>query len=108
MAKSALNAAQQRIMTRKRLITIVGLTLAVVAFILFSNYGVVTRLTLISETSELEGHVNDLRSTSDSLRQQIKILESDSTEIERLARERYGYVRPNEEVFIISRDTATP
>lgn len=108
MAKAALNAAQQRIMTRKRLITIVGLTLAVLAFILFSNYGVVTRLSLMSETSELEGHVNELRSTSDSLRRQIKILESDSTEIERLARERYGYVRPNEEVFIISRDTATP
>ena len=108
MAKAALNAAQQRIMTRKRLITIVGLTLAVLAFILFSNYGVVTRLSLMSETSELEGHVNELRSTSDSLRRQIRILESDSTEIERLARERYGYVRPNEEVFIISRDTATP
>ncbi|MEN9281124.1 MAG: Septum formation initiator [Bacteroidota bacterium] len=108
MAKAALNAAQQRIMTRKRLITIVGLTLAVLAFILFSNYGVVTRLSLMSETSDLEGHVNELRSTSDSLRRQIRILESDSTEIERLARERYGYVRPNEEVFIISRDTATP
>ena len=108
MAKAALNAAQQRIMTRKRLITIVGLTLAVLAFILFSNYGVVTRVSLMSETSDLEGHVNELRSTSDSLRRQIRILESDSTEIERLARERYGYVRPNEEVFIISRDTATP
>jgi cell division protein FtsB len=49
-----------------------------------------------------------LKATSDSLRRQVRILETDSTEIERLARERYGYIRPNEEVFIINRDTGAP
>lgn len=42
-----------------------------------------------------------LLGTEDSLRSVIKSLESDTTIIERLARERYGYVRPGEQVFII-------
>ncbi|HBB25203.1 MAG TPA: hypothetical protein DCZ59_02945 [Bacteroidetes bacterium] len=110
MAKttSKANTLQKSLMTRKRLITIVLLSAGVLAFALFSNYGLLTRLTLMSETQELEGHLGVLRTTSDSLRRQIRILETDSTEIERLARERYGYIRPNEEVFIINRDSATP
>ena len=110
MAKttSKANTLQKSLMTRKRLITIVLLSAGVLAFALFSNYGLLTRLTLMAETQELEGHLGVLRTTSDSLRRQIRILETDSTEIERLARERYGYIRPNEEVFIINRDSATP
>jgi cell division protein FtsB len=46
------------------------------------------------------------RSVSDSLRSVIRILETDTTEIERLARERYGYVREGEEVFVIKTDSA--
>lgn len=108
MAKTTANTIQQRVMTRKRLITASVLTAAVLAFALFSNYGLLTRLTLVSETQELEQNLNLLRITSDSLRRQIRILETDSTEIERLARERYGYIRPNEEVFIINRDSTPP
>jgi cell division protein FtsB len=46
-----------------------------------------------------------MRRVEDSLRAAIRHLETDTTEIERLARERYGYVREGEEVFIIKRDT---
>jgi cell division protein FtsB len=106
--RTTANTLQKSLMTRKRLITIILLSAGVLAFSLFSNYGLLTRLTLISETQQLEGHLGQLRATSDSLRRQIRTLETDSTEIERLARERYGYIRPNEEVFIINRDSATP
>lgn len=108
MAKAAPNVEIKRGMTRQRLFTITGLTLVVVAFVLFSNYGIVTRLSLMSEADQLEQTMTALKATSDSLRRQVRILESDSTEIERLARERYGYIRPNEEVFIINHDTAAP
>ena len=108
MAKSAPNVEIKRGMTRQRLFTIAGLTLVVVVFVLFSNYGIITRLSLMSETAQLEQTMTTLKATSDSLRRQVRILESDSTEIERLARERYGYIRPNEEVFIINHDTAAP
>jgi cell division protein FtsB len=108
MAKATPNVEIKRGMTRKRLFTIAGLTLVVVVFVLFSNYGVITRLSLMSETEQLEQTMATLKTTSDSLRRQVRILETDSTEIERLARERYGYIRPNEEVFIINRDTGAP
>jgi cell division protein FtsB len=108
MAKATPNVEIKRGMTRKRLFTIAGLTLVVVVFVLFSNYGVITRLSLMSETEQLEQTMTTLKATSDSLRRQVRILETDSTEIERLARERYGYIRPNEEVFIINRDTGAP
>jgi cell division protein FtsB len=103
MAKATPNVEIKRGMTRKRLFTIAGLTLVVIVFVLFSNYGVITRLSLM-----LEQTMTTLKATSDSLRRQVRILETDSTEIERLARERYGYIRPNEEVFIINRDTGAP
>ena len=74
-------------MTRKRLLVIAALTSLVLAFIFFSNYGVITRLSLIAETSELEQHFVMLQKTADSLRREKHILETDSTEIERLARE---------------------
>jgi cell division protein FtsB len=108
MAKATPNVEIKRGMTRKRLFTIAGLTLVVIVFVLFSNYGVITRLSLMSETEQLEQTMATLKTTSDSLRRQVRILETDSTEIERLARERYGYIRPNEEVFIINRDTGAP
>jgi cell division protein FtsB len=108
MAKATPNVEIKRGMTRQRLFTIAGLTLVVIVFVLFSNYGVITRLSLMSETEQLEQTMTTLKATSDSLRRQVRILETDSTEIERLARERYGYIRPNEEVFIINRDTGAP
>jgi cell division protein FtsB len=108
MAKSSVNTIQKRVMTQKRLITIIALTTAVLAFALFSNYGLLTRMTLMSETETLQMQFDVLRNTSDSLRRHIRILETDRNEIERLARERYGYVRPDEEVFIINRDSTKP
>ncbi|MCU0331162.1 MAG: septum formation initiator family protein [Candidatus Kapabacteria bacterium] len=100
MARSTA-AAEQRRITRKRLIVIGALTGIVALFVLFSPYGVVTRLSLVGTASDLREDVVRLRSTEDSLRTAIKRLHSDTTEIERLAREQYGYVRPGEDVFIV-------
>ncbi len=105
MAKNTVLQEKKRVMTRKRLVIIGGMTLAVVAFVLFSPYGVMTRLQLNGEASDLRGTVEAMRGVEDSLRSTVKRLETDSTEIERLARERYGFVRPGEEVFIIKRDS---
>jgi cell division protein FtsB len=105
MAQKPAVQAQKRVMTRKRLLIVAGMTLAVVVFILFSPYGVMTRFGLSREASSLQGDVDEMRRVEDSLRASIRHLEHDSTEIERLARERYGYIREGEEVFIIKRDT---
>jgi len=106
MAKNPELLVQKRVMTRKRIYIIGGMTFIVVAFILFSPYGVITRLNLAGEIVDLEKTSTRMRATEDSLRKTVVRLQTDSTEIERLARERYGYVRPGELVFIIKRDTA--
>jgi cell division protein FtsB len=105
MAKNTVLQEKKRVMTRKRLVIIGGMTLAVIAFVLFSPYGVMTRVRLSSDASDLHSTVDAMRAVEDSLRKAVRRLETDSTEIERLARERYGFVRPGEEVFIIKRDS---
>lgn len=97
-------ASERRGMTRRTLLIIGVLTAAIVAFVLFSTYGVITRIQMTAEGSALEVEINELRKTEDSLRAVIKTLEHDTLAIERLARERYGYVKQGEQVFIIEKD----
>lgn len=97
---------QKMTMTRKRLVLIVIMTFIVLLFVAFSNYGIITRYGLSSDTTQLSGALMEQSRISDSLRTVIKRLETDTTEIERLARERYGYVREGEEVFVIKQDSA--
>lgn len=104
MASSTIAVQQQRL-TRKRLIVIGTLTAIVAAFVLFSNYGVIARYKHESTVATLRNQLRVLRATEDSLRSVIQILETDTVELERLARERFGYIRPGEEVFIIKQNT---
>jgi len=97
---------QRSTMTRKRLLVIGILTVVVALFVLFSSYGVFTRLGLESDKGALNARIAAERRIEDSLRTEVHKLVSDTTEIERLARENYGYVRQDEDVFIIKHDTA--
>lgn len=97
--------AERRGMTRRTVLIITVLTALLVAFVLFSNYGLLTRISLNAEGSTLHDEIMVLKSTEDSLRTVIKSLENDSLEIERLARERYGYVKQGEQVYIIDAGT---
>jgi cell division protein FtsB len=103
--KQAEVSIQKVTMTRKRVVIIGGLVAVVAAFVLFSDHGVIQRFNLQAEQTVLEEKFIELRMVEDSLRSAIAVLQTDSTEIERLARERYGYVKANEEVFIIKHDT---
>ncbi|MDZ4744904.1 MAG: septum formation initiator family protein [bacterium] len=106
MAKKPGVAVQKKLMTRKRLLVIALLSGVVVVFVLLSPYGILTRLRLESEHTALQHQVAEARHIADSTRAVVKRLQNDTLEIERLARERYGYIRPGEEVYIIRRDTA--
>jgi len=108
MAKNTGVLIEKKLMTRKRIIVIGGMTLAVIVFVIFSPYGIATRLRLMSEESELHSTTAQMRGMEDSLRSTIRWLQTDSTQIERLARERYGFIKPGEEVYIIKRDSSSP
>ena len=80
------------------------LVLAIVlGFLLFSNYGLYTRLKLRDEKIKLEKEINSEKKVQDSLKKAIKKLENDNFEIERVAREKYGMIKPGEKVYLINK-----
>lgn len=88
---------------------IIGLILLSFLFIIifFSNYGVLKRIRLELEANEMKEEIKQLNSTHDSLMNRIKEAETDTFEIEKVAREKYGLVRPGEKIFFIEKDTNT-
>jgi cell division protein FtsB len=72
----------------------------VIAFVIFSNFGLIKRIELEIEKNELKSDIKREQIINDSLKKQIELLEKDSIEIERLAREKYGLIKPGEKVFI--------
>lgn len=103
MAKE-LPASQKKLMTRKRVIVITILTAAILAFVMFSSHGILSRLKIASDAAQLRTTLSKMKDEEDSLRAEIVKLQNDTLEIERLARERYGYVRLGEKVFVIKRN----
>lgn len=103
MAKE-LPVSQKKLMTRKRLIVIGILTAAILAFVIFSSHGILSRVGIASDAAQLRQTLSKMKHEEDSLRADIIKLQYDTLEIERLARERYGYVRLGEKVFVIKRE----
>jgi cell division protein FtsB len=103
MAKE-LPASQKKLMTRKRVIVIGILTAVILAFVIFSSHGILSRLTIAADAAQLRSTLSNMKREEDSLRAEIVKLQNDTLEIERLARERYGYVRLGEKVFVIKRE----
>ncbi|HRI30124.1 MAG TPA: septum formation initiator family protein [Candidatus Kapabacteria bacterium] len=95
--------AQKQTITRKRLWIGLMIGAVVMIFVLFSRYGVMTHITLRSESAELEQKVIVLRKHNDSLRSVINTLLRDTAEIERIAREHYGFIKPGETVYILEK-----
>ena len=73
-------------------------------FVMFSNKGVVQRLSLESQKSEMLEKVSKAQAEQLRLNQQSRALDGDPKAIERVAREKYGMVREGESVYKISKD----
>ncbi len=93
---------------RRRFI-IIGVFIFTLIFVivLFSDYGIVNRIKLNYEISNLKTNINKENLKSDSLENEIKLLENDYITIEKVAREKYGMIKKNEEVIIISDSDST-
>lgn len=74
-------------------------------FILFSNYGLVKRFELEIEANNLKNEIKNLDNTHDSLLNRIIDAETDTFEIEKVAREKYGLIKPGEKIYFIEKDT---
>ena len=85
---------------RKRIL-IAGVVIIIVSgFILFSPYGIIKSVKLAGQKSESEKELIILKKINDSLRKKIEEIRFDTTEIERIAREKYGTIKKGEKAYI--------
>jgi cell division protein FtsB len=80
----------------------------ITAYVLFSSRGVFARVSLEWEQRRATARIERAVQEQDSLKLFIQRLESDTLLIERLAREKYGMVKPGERVFIVDETTVLP
>jgi cell division protein FtsB len=68
---------------------------------LFSDYGLVNRFRMDKVKITLNENLKHQIRISDSLKNEIKLLQTDTFTIEKVAREKYGMKKKNEELMII-------
>ena len=87
---------------RKLFVTII-ICLFVILMFFFSDYGVIKRISLEMKSNELQKEISVQNQISDSLQTIINKLQKDTFEIEKIAREKYGMTKPNEEVYYLKK-----
>jgi len=87
---------------KTRHIIVGGVLVVVISFFtIFSDHGLYKRLDLELDRSEMINKIENEIELRDSLKNLKKVLLKDTFEIERLAREKYGYIREGEEIYFI-------
>ncbi len=86
---------------RKKLIIRVIIITLILFFMIFSDYGFLTSVKLWWNIGDLRDKITSEQNLNDSLNKRINVLLKDSTEMERIAREHYGMIKPGEKVYII-------
>lgn len=87
--------------TRKKLLLAAIVGLPILAVFVFSNSGLLKRVSLENRHSNAQQELVVEGEIADSLRAEIELLENDSGAIERVARERYGMIRPGEKIYMV-------
>lgn len=92
---------------RRRRWTIIGVfsILGISLIVTISDYGLYNRFKLEYERDKLKKDIIRLEKENDSLIAELEMLKNDTNTIERIAREKYGFKRRNEKVFIINYDS---
>ncbi len=85
----------------RRVTLVLGAVIAVglATSLVFDDMGLLKYWTMRTQSKDLERELGDLEQTNAALRTEIRRLQQDQRRIEELARERLGYVRPNETVY---------
>ena len=91
---------------RKSIIPVL-IAVIVLIFVLFSDRGVIKRISLISQRNELQDKIQEELKVHDSLVRSIDKLQFDTIEIERIARENYGMIKPGEKIYSIIEEIDT-
>jgi cell division protein FtsB len=90
---------------KKQLLAGIFVFIIMLSFLLFTDYGLLTRFDLELKKINISKEIDLERVKTKELKELKETLKSNSVEIERIAREKYGYIRKGEEVYFI--DTST-
>ncbi|MCX8057249.1 MAG: septum formation initiator family protein [Ignavibacteria bacterium] len=67
----------------------------------FSNQGFYEHYLQQKKLAELEARIDSLKKVNDSLSVEIELLKNNPEKIEKVAREKYGMIKPGEKVYKI-------
>jgi cell division protein FtsB len=91
----------------RKFIIISLIAVIAILFILFSDRGLLKRISLNGQKSELQNKISRELEIHDSLTNSIDKLQYDTVEIERIAREYYGMIKPGEKIYSIIEEKDT-
>lgn len=97
--KSVLNQTASFLKRRRYLTLFLIIFLWVVYALLMGDNGLLVRYNLEVENKELKAAIKREAQIQDSLRKEIKLLQTDKKRIEKAAREKYGMVKPGETLY---------
>jgi cell division protein FtsB len=105
-AKSKLRipAPVRKVAGNRALLIFLLLSVPALSFIMFSNRGVVKRLSLVAEKEAMQLKVQEAQAEQARLARLSKDLDKDPRTIEKVAREKYGMVREGETVYKVKKE----
>ncbi len=89
----------RKLFRNKRAMLALLIGLPVVLYVFFGPRGIVQRIRLQSQKTELEAKIREAQIETQRLEAESKALEGDRKAIEKVAREKYGMVREGETVY---------
>jgi cell division protein FtsB len=93
----------RKFLKNKRAVLAVCLGLPLVLFLFFGNHGVIQRVKLQHQKTELETKIGQAEEETRNLQAESKALDGDKKAIEKVAREKYGMIRDGETVYKVKR-----
>jgi cell division protein FtsB len=101
--KSKIVSSLTKLLQNKSILLALLIAIPVLSFMLFSNRGIIARLSLESDRKELQDKIQGSLDEQKRLQQQSKALDGDARAIEVIAREKYGMVRDGETIYKVRR-----
>ena len=95
----SIRAAFARLMRNRRLLIILDVTIPPALFVVFGNHGILHRIRLQKQKTELEQQLREAEAEQKALEAQSKALDGDPKAIEKVAREQHHMVRDGERVY---------
>ena len=97
-----LRALARKMLKNRRLMLALIVGIPVAGFVVFGNHGILHRFRLQQRKADLEMQIHAGEAERQSLARELKKLETDRAEIEKVAREKHHMAREGEQVYRVT------